>query len=107
MITTCWSDKPQQRCELSIVYRVFSTPSRPDLLIELPPVGHENLILLADELLYAFLILPLNPGERATLGKMQKYISNVVSGDKTSPAGSSLAESVALVETFRKVPFPR
>jgi hypothetical protein len=27
VITTCWSDKPNQRCELSVVHRVFSTSS--------------------------------------------------------------------------------
>jgi hypothetical protein len=28
VITTCWSDKPEQRCKLSIVYQVFSEYGR-------------------------------------------------------------------------------
>ena len=27
VITTCWSDKPDQRCEPSVIHRVFSTSS--------------------------------------------------------------------------------
>jgi hypothetical protein len=34
MIVTCWSAKPEQRCELSVMHRIFSTSSlrdaRPD-----------------------------------------------------------------------------
>ena len=107
VIVTCWSDKPQQRYELSVVYHVFLTPSCQDALVELPPVGRKNLVLLAEELSYAFLILHLDLSERAALGKMQKYISNVVSWDGAPPTSLSSAELTALVETFRKVPFPR
>jgi hypothetical protein len=60
-ITTCWSGYPERRCELFVVYRVFSTPSPPDVLVEFPPVGRENLVRLAEELSYTFLILSLDP----------------------------------------------
>ena len=66
-ITTCWSNEPQQRCELSVVHHIFSTPGPQDALAEFPPVGRENLIRLAEELLYMFLVLPIDPGERAIL----------------------------------------
>jgi hypothetical protein len=58
MISTCWCETPEQRCELSVVHHVLSTPSPPDALVEFPPVGRENLIRLAEELLYTFLVLP-------------------------------------------------
>jgi hypothetical protein len=105
-IVTCWSDKPEQRCELSIVYHIFSTPNCQDALVEFPPVGRENLIRLAEELLYTFLTLALDPGKRATLQTMQEHISKVVSGGGTSPASVSPVEAEALAVTFRKVLFP-
>jgi hypothetical protein len=106
MITTSWSGKPQQRCELSVMHRVLSTPSRHDLLLELPPVSRKNLLLLAGELLYTFLILPLDPGERATLRKTQEYISKAISRDRTSISSLSPKEATALGGTFREVAFP-
>jgi hypothetical protein len=99
-ITTCWNDKPEQRCELSVVHRIFSMPSSRDILVEFPPVSRKNLIVLVEELLYMSLILPLDPGERAMLRKMQRYISDVISRD--IPSTSLSAE---LGETFRKVLF--
>jgi hypothetical protein len=84
---------------------IFLTPSWQDALVELPPVGRKSLILLAEELLYTFLILPLDPGEHATLRKMQEHIYNVVSRDATSPMSLSLATAGALTETFREVSF--
>ena len=105
-ITTCWSDKPQQRCELSVVHHIFSTSSSQDLLIELPPVGRENLIQLADELLYTFLVLPLDPDQRTALRTTQEYISDVISRDGTPPTILSSAEVVALMKPFHEVPFP-
>jgi hypothetical protein len=106
MITTCWSGKPEQRWELSVVHYVFSTPNYQDALAEVPPVGHENLTRLAEELWYTFLILPLGSGEHATLEKMQKYIYNAISRGRTSPTTLSSAEAAASVETLREVPFP-
>jgi hypothetical protein len=106
MITTCWSKEPRQRCELSVVHHILSTPSLQDALVEFPPVGRENLIRLAEELLYVFLALPLNPGERATLRTMQEYISNVLSRDGTPPMNLSPAKAAALTETLRQVYFP-
>jgi hypothetical protein len=102
-ITTCWSDKPQRRCELSVVHHIFLTHRRQDLLIEFPPVGHKNLVRLADELLYTFMILPLDPDERAALRKMQEYISSAISRGGTSPASLSLEEEGILWEVY----FPR
>jgi hypothetical protein len=75
-------------------------PSSRDILVEFPPVGRKNLIVLVEELLYMSLIFPLDPGERAMLRKMQRYISDVISRDIPS---TSL--SVELGETFRKVLF--
>ena len=106
MITTSWSGKPQQRCELSVMHRVLSTPSRHDLLLELPPGSRKNLVPLAEELLYTFLILPLDPGERATLRKTQEYISKAISRDRTSISSLSPKEAAALGGTFREVSFP-
>jgi hypothetical protein len=106
IITTCWSDKPEQRYELSVVYHVFSTPNTQDALVEFPPVGRKNLILLAEELLYTFLMLPLDPGELAVLRKVQEYIFNVISMDGTSPPSLSSAEAAALAETSHEVSFP-
>jgi hypothetical protein len=105
VITTCWSDKPEQRCELSVVHHVFSTPDCQDALVEFPPVGRKNLILLAEELSYTFLILPLDPQQRFTLRTVQKYIFNAISRDGTSPTSLSSAEAAALGETFREVFF--
>jgi hypothetical protein len=105
-ITTCWSEKPQRRCELSVMSHVFSTPRRQDLLVELPPAGRKNLVPLAEELLYTFLILPLDPGERATLRKTQEYIYKVISSDRTSTTVLSPAEAAAWGGTFLKVSFP-
>ena len=106
VIVTCWSDKPEQRCGLSIVYHIFSTPNCQDALVEFPPVGHKNLIRLAEELSYTFSILPLNPGERATLRTMQEHISKVISGGGTSPTSVSSVEAAALAGTLRRVLFP-
>jgi hypothetical protein len=35
-ITTCWSDKPEDRRELSTVYHVFSTPNRRNANLDKP-----------------------------------------------------------------------
>jgi hypothetical protein len=107
MITTCWSKKPEQRCELSVVYRVFSTPSPKDLLAEFPLVGRENCIRLTEELLYMFLVLPLDPSQRTTLRRVQQYVSDVMSRDRTSPRTLSSAGATALTETFHTVSFSR
>ena len=106
LITTCWSGRPEQRCELSVVHHVFSTPDYQDALAEVPPVGHKNLTRLAKELSYTFLTLPLDSGEHATLGKMQKYIYNAISRGGTSSTTLSSAEVAASVETLREVPLP-
>ena len=103
MITTCWSEKPEQRCELSVVHRVFSNPSPWDALVEFPPAGRKNLIRLAEELLYTFLVLPLDPGALATLRTAQKYIYDAISRDGTSPTSLSPVEAVALERTLREV----
>ena len=100
-ITTCWNDEPERRCELSVVHHILSTPSPWDTLAEFPPVSHKNLIVLAEELLYMFLILPLDPGERAMLRKMQRYISDAISRD-----GPSTSSSAEVGETFHEVSFP-
>jgi hypothetical protein len=105
MIATCWSDGPQQRCELPIMHHVFSMPSYQDPLVELPLVGRKNLILLAEELLYTFLILPLDPHKRDTLRTAQEYISNVISRDGASTISPS-AGAAGLAEKFREVSFP-
>ena len=105
VIETCWSDKPERRYELPVVCHVFLTPSCQDALFESPPVGRENLIRLAGELLYTFSILPLDPGERATLRTMQEYISKAISRGGTSPANLSSTEAAALAETSREVSF--
>ena len=88
------------------MHHVFSTLSPQDPLVEFPPVGHENLTRLAQELLYTFPTLPLGPGERATLKKVQKRIFNVILTDGTSPAILSSAEAAVSMETFFKVSFP-
>jgi hypothetical protein len=106
MITTCWSNELQQRCELSVVYYVFSTPSPQDLLVEFPPVGHKNLLQLVKELLYTFLVLPLAPGQRATLRTVQKYISDVISREGSSPTTPLSVKAAALAEAFHEVCFP-
>jgi hypothetical protein len=99
-ITTCWSDKPEQRCGLSVLYHIFLTPIPQDALVECPPVGHKNLVRLAEELLYTFLILPLDPGDLATLRIAQEYISNVISRDGASSPSLSLAEAEALATSI-------
>ena len=106
MITTCWSEEREKRCELPVIHHVFSTPSPQDLQLEFPPVGRENLIRLAEELLYMFLVLPLDPGQRAVLRTVQEYISDVISGDGPSPTTFSSADAIALAETFHTVCFP-
>ena len=105
VITVCWNNKPQWRCGLSVVYYAFSTPSPQDLLVEFPPVGRKNLIRLAEELLYTFLVLPLDPNQRNTLGTVQKYISGVISGGRSSPAIPPSVKVVAGI--FREVCFLR
>lgn len=104
-ITICWSG-PLRRCELSVVYHIFSTPSPQDLLVEFPPVGRKNLVLLAEELWYIFLILPLDTDQLSTLRPMLEYIYNAVSRNGTSQTISSSAEA-ALAESFCKVTFSR
>jgi hypothetical protein len=96
VITTCWSDKPKQRYNLSIVHYIFSTLGRQDLFIESPPGSYNNLIHLVGELLCTSLILPLDPNGLAALRTVQECIS------KTS---LSSVEVVALVETFHEVFF--
>ena len=102
-ISTCWSKKPEQRCELAVVHHVFSAPSPPDALVESPPVGRKNLLRLVEELLYTFLALPLDPPQRATLKKVQEYIYNVISRDGAAPPVLSSAEVLALTEMRREV----
>ena len=106
-ITACWSHDPQKRCELSVVYQVFSMHSSYDVLVEFPPVGHRNLVRLAEELLSIIQILPLAPDQLATLITVQKYIFNVISRDGTLRPILSSAEAVAEATTLAKVPFPR
>jgi hypothetical protein len=86
--------------------RIICTPSPPDALVEFPPVGRKNLVRLAEELLYTFLVLPLDPHQRATLRSVQEYISNVISRDEASPAILSSAEVAAFTDTRREVFFP-
>ena len=105
-ITTCWNNEPAYRCELSVLCHVFSTPSFRDFLVEFSPAGRRSLDRLAEELLYTFLILPLGPGQRATLRTVQRYMSDVILRDG-APTISSSAEAEALAERFSKVPFPR
>jgi hypothetical protein len=107
MILTCWSKKPEQRCELAVVHHAFSTPSLPDALVEFLPAGRNNLIRLTKELLYTFLVLPLDPPQRATLRKVQEYISDVISRDGAAPTILSSAEVTAFTETRREVSLPR
>jgi hypothetical protein len=78
-----------------------------DVLVEFPPVGHRNLVRLAEELLSTFQILPLSPAQLATLITVHKYISNVISRDETFRPILSSAEAVAEAKTFAEVPFPR
>jgi hypothetical protein len=105
-ITTCWSDKPERRCELSVVCYIFSTLSRQDHLVGFPSIDRNTQIRLVGELLYTFLVLPLDAGELAALRTTQEYIYNVASRDGTYTNLSS-AEVVALAETFREVSFPQ
>jgi hypothetical protein len=107
VITTSWSGEPQLRCGLSVMYYAFSTPGPQDLLVEFPPVGRKNLLRLAEELLYTFLALPLDPRQRATLGTVQEYVSDVISRGGSSPTIPPSAKAVALMGTFRKVCFHR
>ena len=88
------------------MYHIFSTPSPQDLLVEFPPVGRKNLVLLAEELWYIFLILPLDTDQLSTLRPMLEYIYNAVSRNGTSQTISSSAEA-ALAESFCKVTFSR
>jgi hypothetical protein len=106
VITACWSEKQEWRCELSVMHHVFSTPSPPNALAESPLVGRKNLIRLAEELLCTFLAFDLDPGALATLRTVQKYISDVISRDGSLPTTLSSAEAVALRESFHEVPFP-
>jgi hypothetical protein len=103
-ITACWSE-PQRRCDLSIVYHVFLTPGPQDPLVEIPPVGCENLIRLSEELSYTLLTLPLDPDEHATLGTVQEHISNVISRDRTPQTILSPVEEEVLREKYHKVLF--
>ena len=105
-ITTCWNKEPAYRCELSVLHHVFSMPSFQDVLVESPPVGRKNLSRLVDELLYTLLILPLGPGQRATLRAVQRYMSDVISRDGASLTILSSAEAKSLAEKFCKVSFP-
>ena len=102
-ITTCWSNKPEKRCKLPAVHHLFSKPSPKDPLVEFPPTSH-NLGRLVEELLYTFLILPLDPHERTTLIMVQHYISNLIREDGTSRTRSFSTE---VVERFRQVKSPR
>ena len=106
MIKTCWDEKPERRCELFVMRRVFSTPSSHDLFVGFPPAGCKNLIRLAEEIFYTFLVHPLDPGLRATLGAMQEYISNVMSKDGPSPPTLSSADAAALSKRLNEVSFP-
>jgi hypothetical protein len=103
MITTSWNGKPTYRCELSVMHHILSAPSLPDALVEFPPVGRKNLIQLAEELLYTFLVLPLDPHQRVTLRTVHEYISNVISRDEASPTVLSSAEVAAVTETRHEV----
>jgi hypothetical protein len=105
-ITTCWSEKPQQRHKLSVVHHIFSMPSPQDTLVKFPPVDRKNLIQLADEFLNTFITLPLHPAGLAKLRAVQKYVYDVISGDRTPPSGMPAVEVAVLAETFREVPFP-
>jgi hypothetical protein len=107
MITICWSNEPRRRCELSVMHHVFSAPSCQKLLVQYPPVSRKNLIRLAEELLYTFLILPLDPNELAMLTTVQEYISNTISIGGTPLLSFSLAAAVVPAERFHQVPFPR
>jgi hypothetical protein len=80
----------------------FTMFSPQNLLVEFPPIGHKNLIRLAEELSYTFLILPLDPGVLARLTAAQRYISNVILADRNSPLNLSSVDA----EAFHKVPFP-
>jgi hypothetical protein len=104
-INTCWSHEPQQRCELSVAHYVFSMPCPQDALAEIPPVGRENLVRLAEELLCTFLVLPLDPGGLDVLRKVQEYISDVVSRDEPSQTSLSSAQVATLTRSFHKVYF--
>jgi hypothetical protein len=106
VITTCWDGRPQWRCELSVVHHAFSTPNRYGVLAEFPPVNRENLLQLAEELLHVFLVLPLGPHQRATLRKVQEYISNVISKDGASPSILSSAKAAAFIKTRQEVFLP-
>ena len=87
------------------MYYAFSTPAPQDLLVEFPPVGRKNLLRLAEELLYTFLALPLDPHQRVTLGLVQKYISDVISRGGSSLTIPPSAKAVAVMGIFRKVCF--
>jgi hypothetical protein len=106
VITTCWDAKPERRCELSVMHHIFSTPSSQDLLLGFPPAGCKNLIRLAEEFYYTFLVHPLDPALRATLGAMQEYISNVMSRDGHSPPTLSSVDAAALSKRLNEVSFP-
>ena len=101
-ITTCWGGRPEFRCGVPVMCHGFTMLSPQDLLVEFPPIGRKNLIRLAEELSYTFLILPLDPGVLARLTAAQRYISDVISADGNSPLNLSSADA----EAFRKVPFP-
>jgi hypothetical protein len=49
MITTCWSDKPEERCELSVVHHVFLMTSlqnaKPDKSGDLSIHNNRNLTI--------------------------------------------------------------
>jgi hypothetical protein len=104
-ITTCWSDKPERRCELSVVHYVFSTPSLQDALVESPPAGRKNIIRLREELSYT-LILPMDPSQRVILKEVQKYISYAILGDATLPRSLPSTDAAALMRAIHKVSFP-
>jgi hypothetical protein len=87
------------------MHRIFFMPSYQDLLVQYPPVSRKDLIRLAEELLYTFLILPLDLDDLATLRTMQEYISNAMSISGTSPPSLSSAETTVLAERFHQVPF--
>ena len=106
VITTSWDGKSQFRCELTVVHYAFSTPNRRDTLVEFPPVNRKNLLQLAEELLYTFLVLPLGPHQRATLREVHEYISNVISKEKASPAILSSAKATTFIKTRQEVFLP-
>jgi hypothetical protein len=89
------------------MHYAFSTPNRQDVLAEFPPVNRENLLQLAGELLHTFLVLPLDPNQRATLREVHGYISNVISKDRASPAILSSAKATAFLKTRQEVFLPR